>query len=331
MSEQVLVTGALGFIGSHLTRRLIEQNYSVRIFADYLSHSRGDANDRQNEFSGKVELCSGDIRDPHTIMNAVRGCTKVFHLASLVGVPYSYQSPNSYLEVNVKGTLNILQAAREVGCDRIVYVSTSEVYGPAKQIPVNEEHPLAPQSPYAATKCSADQLALSYHSSFGTPVVVLRPFNTYGPGQSARAVIPATIKQLTGKPDSIKLGALHPTRDFTYVEDMVDAFLLAATAEEACGQAINLGSNFETSIAEAVNTIIELMGSTAQIECDEARLRPNSGEDRVLCDNTKAKTLLNWKPGFAGKDGFRNGLRLTIDSFLKHDTLAAGTVSSYHV
>ncbi len=333
MAERTLLTGAYGFIGSHLTERLLTDGYEVRAFVDYLSHTHKtfDKKTASTDIENNVEVVPGDIRDQQCVLDAMRGCSRVFHLASLIGVPYSYQAPHSYLETNVKGTLNILQAARNLDCSRIVYVSSSEVYGPAKSLPVNEEHPLQPQSPYAATKCSADQLALSYHASFGTPVVVLRPFNTYGPRQSARAVIPATIRQIAAGNSSIKLGAMHPTRDFTYVTDTVNAFLRAATSHEACGQAINVGSNFETSIGEAVQLIVEIMGANVKIECDEARLRPGSGADRVWCDNTKAQRILQWQPQFAGREGFRNGLTETINSFLKHDTLAAGSTSRYHV
>lgn len=330
LAVRTLLTGAFGFIGSHLAERLLKDGYEVRAFVDYLSHTH--AASRQTEgLLGDVDIRQGDIRDAQSVTEAMQGCDFVFHLASLTGVPYSFQAPNSYLETNVNGTINVLQAVRNLGCQRMVYVSSSEVYGPAQTFPVTEEHPLVPQSPYAATKCSADQLALSYHASFGTPVVVIRPFNTYGPRQSARAVLPATIKQVASGSPTIKLGALHPTRDFTYVSDMVEALMQAAISENACGQAINIGSNFETSIGEAVQLIIDLMGAKVTIECDEARLRPSAGSDRVLCDNSKARKLLSWEPQFAGPEGFKRGLRKTIDSFLKHETLAAGTAAGYHV
>lgn len=333
MAERVLLTGAGGFIGSHLIDRMLQEGFEVRGFVDYLSNLHGDSNPSSavSRANRDVELIAGDIRDYQSVANAMRGCTRVFHLASLTGVPYSYQAVSSYLKSNVVGTLNVLQSARDLDCTRVVYVSSSEVYGPARILPVNEDHPLNPQSPYAATKCSADQLALSYHASFKTPVVVLRPFNTYGPGQSTRSVIPSTIKQIAAGNRSIKLGALSPTRDFTYVADMVDAIMLAATVPDVCGHAMNLGSNFETSIGDVVKFIVQLMEADVRIECDQARLRPDVGTDRVLCDNSKARTMMGWNPQFSGTQGFQNGLRLTIESFLKHDTLAAGSASRYHV
>ena len=327
---RTLLTGAFGFIGSHLTERLLRDGHEVRAFVDYLSHTH--AIRRQDEdFMRHVDVRPGDVRDRQSVTEAIRGCDLVFHLASLTGVPYSFQAPNCYLETNVKGTLNVLEAVRDLDCPKLVYVSSSEVYGPARTFPVTEEHPLMPQSPYAATKCSADQLALSYHASFGAPVVVLRPFNTYGPRQSSRAVLPATIKQVASGNSSIKLGALHPTRDFTYVGDMVEALISAAKSDKACGQAINIGSNFETSIGEAVQLIIELMGAQVTIETDQARLRPGAGADRVLCDNSKARELLSWQPQYTGREGFARGLTKTIDSFLKHETLAASATPGYHV
>jgi NAD dependent epimerase/dehydratase len=333
VAVRTLVTGAFGFIGSHLVERLLQDGYEVRAFVDYLSQNQAHTDRKRVEEAllPHIEIFSGDIRDQETVRNAVRNCDLIFHLASLTGVPYSYQAPGSYLQNNVRGTLNILESVRELECKKLVYVSSSEVYGPARTIPVTEDHPLCPQSPYAATKCSADQLALSYHASFQTPVVVLRPFNTYGPRQTARAVIPATIKQLVCGTSTLKLGALDSTRDFTYVSDMVDAFVRAALSQKASGEAINVGSNFETSIADAVSTIIEIMDAKVTVECDQARLRPGAKADRVRCDNSKAKSLLDWQPEYAGKEGFAAGLRHTIDSFLKHHTLAAESAAGYHV
>jgi NAD dependent epimerase/dehydratase len=332
VAERVLITGAKGFIGSRLTERLLNEGLEVRTFVDYLSDVRDSQSRCDSSIACNAEVVAGDIRDYDSVLNAMKGCSRVFHLASLIGVPYSYQAASSYLRTNVTGTLNILQSARELNCQRVVYVSSSEVYGPAKILPVNEDHPLAPQSPYAATKCSADQLALSYHASFQTPVVVLRPFNTYGPGQSARAVIPSTIEQIAAGKKSVKLGALHPTRDFTYVADTVEAMMLASTVPAACGQAINIGSNFETSIGEVVQLIIETMGANVEIQCDQARLRPDAGAaDRVLCDNTKARQILGWNPEHAGAAGLRKGLRQTVDSYLKPGTLSTERANSYHV
>jgi dTDP-glucose 4,6-dehydratase len=258
---------------------------------------------------------SGDIRDMAFMRAAVRECEIVFHLAALIAIPYSYQAAQSYLDTNAGGTLNLLEAAKESGCLRIVHTSTSEVYGTARFVPITEEHPLQAQSPYAATKIAADQLALSYHKSFGLPVTVARPFNTYGPRQSARAVIPAIITQLAAG-RRIRLGAVHPTRDFNYVADTVGGFLAAAASDAAVGEVINLGSNFEISVGDTARLIAEVMGVNLELEDDPARMRPPASEvERLWADNGKAKRLLGWSPRYGSEEGLRRGLAETVAWF----------------
>jgi len=257
-------------------------------------------------------------------------CDVVFHLGALIGIPYSYQAPDAYVDVNVKGTLNVLQSARELGVKKIVHTSTSEVYGTARFVPITEEHPLQGQSPYSATKIGADQLALSFHASFETPVAIARPFNTYGPRQSARAIIPTIITQIAAGKRTLRLGSLHPTRDFNFVADTVGGFLAIARSDAAVGEVINLGSNFEISMEDTARTIARLMGAEVQIELDEQRVRPGLSEvERLWADNTKARTLASWKPEYGGRDGFERGLTATIEWFSNRDNLAAYKVEKY--
>ena len=252
----------------------------------------------------------------------MKGCDIVFHLASLIAIPYSYHSPDTYVDTNIKGTLNILQAAREFGVEKVIHTSTSEVYGTARFVPIHEDHPLQGQSPYSATKIAADQLALSFYRSFGTPVAIIRPFNTYGPRQSARAVIPTIITQIASGQRTLRLGALYPTRDFNYVEDTVQGFLAIAKSESAVGEVINIGSNFEVSIGETVSLIAEVMGVKVNIETEHKRLRPEKSEvDRLWADNTKAQKMLGWKPNYGGLDGFKKGLLATVEWFTNTDNL----------
>ena len=329
----VLVTGSDGFIGSHLTESLVRQGFKVRAFVNYNSfNSWGWLDSCAPDVKGNFEVVQGDVRDPHGIKNALKGCGSVLHLAALIAIPFSYNSPDSYLETNVKGTLNILQAARELSIEKIVHTSTSEVYGTAQFVPITEEHPLQGQSPYSATKIAADQLAYSFYSSFDLPVITIRPFNTFGPRQSARAVIPTIISQIANGSKSIKLGALSPTRDFSYVQDTVDGFIAALLSSNGIGEVINLGSNFEISIRETVSLISEVMNSQISIELDEQRFRPENSEvERLWADNSKAMKLIGWKPSFAGKEGLKKGLEQTVEWFSDANNLSKYKTDLYNI
>lgn len=306
--KKVLVTGAGGFIGSHLAESLCLEGASVRALVHYNAlGSRGWLD--HSEMSDEMEIMAGDIADADSVRQAVRGVEVVFHLAALIAIPYSYVAPSSYVRTNINGTLNVLQAAREAGTGRVVHTSTSEVYGTALQVPISEEHPLQGQSPYSASKIGADKIAESYHLSFDIPVTTVRPFNTFGPRQSARAVIPTIITQcLSGR--KVKLGSLSPTRDMNYVSNTVKGFMLAATALKAVGRTINLGSNREISINDLAKLISRLTGAEIDLESDDVRIRPEKSEvERLLADNQLAKELLGWKP----EVDLESGLQLTID------------------
>jgi dTDP-glucose 4,6-dehydratase len=265
---------------------------------------------------------AGDIRDPHGVKEAMQGCDVVIHLAALVAIPYSYHSPDTYLDTNAKGTLNILQAARHLDIKKVVCTSTSEVYGTARYVPIDEEHPLQGQSPYSATKIAADQMALAFHKSFGTPVAIIRPFNTYGPRQSARAVIPAVITQIASGQRVIKLGAVHPTRDFNYIKDTVRGFIAVAKSDVSVGEVINIGSNYEISIGVLVEIIAEIMQVKVEIQTEQERLRPEKSEvERLWADNSKAKKLTGWEPQYTGQEGLKRGLTETIAWFSDMDNL----------
>ena len=320
----ILITGADGFIGSHLTEALVRQGHNVRAFVQYNSfNSWGWLDHCVSDVKGKFEIFAGDIRDPHGVKEAMTGCETVLHLAALIAIPYSYHSPDTYVDTNVKGSLNVLQAARELGIKRIVHTSTSEVYGTARFVPITEEHPLQGQSPYSATKIAADQLAYSFYSSFGLPVVIARPFNTYGPRQSARAVIPTIITQIANGQRKIKLGAISPTRDFNFVQDTVAGFIAAMNSNQGLGEVINFGSNFEISIGDTVKMIAEVMKAEIEIITDDNRLRPENSEvERLWADNTKAKELFGWKPIYAGREGFKRGLAETAEWFMDPANLA---------
>jgi NAD dependent epimerase/dehydratase len=313
----ILVTGADGFIGSHLTEALVRKGFNVRAFVYYNSfNSWGWLDQCAHDVKGQFEVFAGDIRDPHGVKEAMKGCDAVLHLAALIAIPFSYHSPDTYVDTNIKGTLNVLQAARELGIKRIIHTSTSEVYGTAQFVPITEKHPLQGQSPYSATKIAADQLAHSFHSSFDLPVVTIRPFNTYGPRQSARAVIPTIITQIANGSRTIKLGATTPTRDFSYVQDTVSGFIAALTSDGGLGEVINLGSSFEISIGDTAQLIAETMDATIEIISDEVRMRPENSEvERLWADNTKAKDIFDWRPAYSGRDGFKQGLAETIDWF----------------
>lgn len=330
---KVLITGADGFIGSHLTEAMVRAGYDVRAFVLYNSfNSWGWLDDAAPDVQGNFEVFAGDVRDPNGVRTAMKGCDAVLHLAALIAIPYSYHSPDTYVDTNVKGTLNIVQAARDLGVGRVVHTSTSEVYGTARFVPITEEHPLQGQSPYSASKIGADQIALSFHRSFETPVVVLRPFNTYGPRQSARAVIPTVITQIAKGNRRIRLGAVHPTRDFNFVTDTAAGFMAALRSPAVIGETINLGSNFEISVGDTARTIASVMGAEVEIVTDEQRLRPEKSEvERLLADCEKAKRLLAWNPKYAGLDGFRRGLEETVRWFTDPSHLARYKADLYNL
>ncbi|MGR6116908.1 NAD-dependent 4,6-dehydratase LegB [Aeribacillus composti] len=328
---KILVTGADGFIGSHLTEELVRQGYDVKAFVYYNSfNSWGwlDHSPLKNEF----EVFAGDIRDPHGVKEAMKGCDVVLHLASLIAIPYSYHSPDTYIDTNIKGTLNVLQAARELDIQKVVHTSTSEVYGTAQYVPIDENHPLQGQSPYSASKIGADQMAIAFYRSFETPVAIIRPFNTYGPRQSARAVIPTIITQLASGKRKIKLGSLHPTRDFNYIKDTVNGFISVMKHDQSIGEVINIGSNFEVSIGETAKLIAEVMGVDIEIETDDVRVRPEKSEvERLWADNSKAKALLGWEPKYGGKEGFKRGLKETIEWFTDERNLSQYKADVYNI
>lgn len=330
---KVLVTGADGFIGSHLTESLVRQGYEVKAFAQYNSfNSWGWLDYCESDVKGQFEVFSGDIRDPNGTLASLRGCDTVIHLAALIAIPFSYHSPDSYVDTNIKGTLNILQAARQLEIAKVVHTSTSEVYGSAQFVPITESHPLLGQSPYSATKIGADALAFSFYASFGLPVITLRPFNTYGPRQSARAVIPTIITQIASGQKEIKLGATHTTRDFNYIADTVSAFVAAVKSDGLQGEVINIGSNYEISIADVFSNIRDLMKADVELVLEAERLRPDKSEvERLFASNQKAANLLNWRPKFAGVSGLQRGLESTIDWFLKDSNLQAYKSEIYNL
>ncbi len=320
---KILITGADGFIGSHLTEELVRRGYKVRAFVLYNSfNSWGWLDQAEPEVKKSIDVFVGDIRDPHGVRHAMQGCDIVLHLAALISIPYSYHSPDTYLDTNIKGTLNVVQAARELNVQKVVHTSTSEVYGSARFVPITEEHPLQGQSPYSASKIGADQIAMSFYSSFETPVTIIRPFNTYGPRQSARAVIPTIITQLANGHGSLKLGALHPTRDFNFIDDTVAGFVAALETDRGLGEVINLGSNYEISIGDTARLIAEIMGADIDFETDKVRLRPEKSEvERLWADNSKAAEFMGWAPQYAGKEGLRRGLAETVEWFTQPENL----------
>lgn len=313
---KVLVTGAGGFIGSHLTEHLLEQGLEIRAFVHYNAfNSWGWLDTFSKEKLNQIDVFSGDIRDPNGVREAMKGCDAVFHLAALIAIPYSYHSPDTYVDTNIKGTLNILQAARDLGTQRILVTSTSEVYGTAQYVPIDECHPYQGQSPYSATKIGADRLAESFYRSFELPLTIVRPFNTFGPRQSARAVIPTIITQLLSGKTEIKLGALSPTRDFNYVKDTANGFYQIYRSEKAIGQEINIATQKEISIEELAKELIRQINPEARIICDEQRLRPEKSEvNRLLGCNEKIRALTDWEPKYS----FEQGLAETI-AFLKEN------------
>jgi NAD dependent epimerase/dehydratase len=332
-SKTILVTGADGFIGSHLVEHLVDIGCDVKAFVHYNSfNSWGWLDSVDQKILRNVEVFSGDIRDSNGVRTAMKGCDVVMHLAALIAIPYSYHSPDTYINTNVKGTLNIVQAARELGVERVVHTSTSEVYGTARFVPITESHPLQGQSPYSASKIGADQLAQSFFHSFETPVATIRPFNTYGPRQSARAVIPTIITQIASGLKEIKLGAVHPTRDFNYVQDTVRGFVAVAECDAAVGKVLNIGSNYEISVGETARLIAELMEKPVEFTSDEQRFRPAGSEvERLLADNTLAKKLTGWTPKFAGIEGLSRGLRETIAWFSNPKNLSYYKAGRYNI
>ncbi|MED4461189.1 NAD-dependent 4,6-dehydratase LegB [Metabacillus fastidiosus] len=332
-ASKVLVTGADGFIGSHLTESLVRQGYDVRAFVYYNSfNSWGWLDSTVEDVKKNLDVFAGDIRDPYGVKEAMKGCDIVLHLASLIAIPYSYHSPETYVDTNIKGTLNVLQAARDLGVSKVIHTSTSEVYGTAQYVPINEDHPLQGQSPYSASKIGADQMALSFYRSFETPVAVIRPFNTYGPRQSARAVIPTIITQLASGKEKIKLGALSPTRDFNYIQDTVSGFISIMNSNRSIGEVINIGSNYEISIGKTAEVIAEVMNKKIEIETDEVRLRPDKSEvERLWADNQKAKGLLDWEPSYGGLEGFKRGIKETVNWFSDPVNLSQYKADVYNI
>lgn len=332
-SRKILVTGADGFIGSHLTEQLVRQGYDVRAFVLYNSfNSWGWLDHSPKPIRDGLDIFAGDIRDPYGVKKAMEGCDVVMHLAALIAIPYSYHSPDTYVDTNIKGTLNIVQAARELGVEKVVHTSTSEVYGTAKFVPITEDHPLQGQSPYSATKIGADQIAMSFYNAFDTPVAIIRPFNTYGPRQSARAIIPTVITQIASGQRKLKLGAISPTRDFNFVMDTVRGFIAVAESDKCVGEVINIGSNFEISIGDTVTLIAEAMGTDIEIETEQARLRPEKSEvDRLWADNSKAKSLTGWEPAYGGREGFKRGLAETVAWFADPENLKTYKAHLYNI
>ena len=331
--SKVLVTGADGFIGSHLVQALLQKGFDVRAFCLYNSSgSWGWLDSLPEHCKCQIDVVLGDIRDQLCVREAMRDCDQVFHLAALIAIPYSYIAPASYIDTNIHGTLNVVQAARDLGVQRVVHTSTSETYGTAQFVPITEEHPLVGQSPYAASKIGADQIALSYWRSFETPITVLRPFNTYGPRQSTRAVIPTIITQIASGHKNINLGALTPTRDFNFVLDTCAAFIALSRCDEALGEVFNAASRFEISIKDTASLIAEVMNVEVEIGTDEKRLRPTGSEvNRLYGDNTRLLELTDWQPEYGGLEGFKRGLAITAEWFSNPANLNLYRPGSYTV
>jgi NAD dependent epimerase/dehydratase len=325
--NKVLITGADGFIGSYLTEMLVAKGYQVKALSQYNSFNNWGWLESIN-CKDEIEILTGDIRDPHYCKHITKGVDIIFHLAALIAIPYSYVAPDSYVDTNIKGTLNICQAAKENGNIRVIHTSTSEVYGTAQYVPIDESHPLQPQSPYSATKIAADAMAMSFYNAFDLPVTIARPFNTYGPRQSARAVIPTIITQIANGEKEIKLGDLTPTRDFNYVEDTCRGFIALAEEGKTIGETINIGSNFEISIADTLDIIKELMSSDVKFITDKQRIRPDKSEVfRLWCDNSKIEKLTGFKP----QTDIRQGLQKTIDWIITPNNLNKYKSEIYNV
>jgi len=326
-NKRVLVTGADGFIGSHLVEMLVGQGFQVRALSQYNSFNYWGWLEDLDCLS-EIEVVAGDVRDPNFCREITKDIDVVYHLAALIAIPYSYVAPDSYVSTNVLGTLNLCQAARDNGCARVLHTSTSEVYGTAQYVPIDEKHPVQPQSPYSASKIGADAMAMSFYNAFKMPVTIVRPFNTYGPRQSSRAVIPTIIGQIANGSKEIKLGDVSPTRDFNYVLDTCRGFIVLAECDQAVGETVNIGSNFEISVGDTLNKIKQLMGSDVEFVVDEQRLRPDKSEVfRLWCDNSKIRTLTDYEPEYS----IDRGLELTIEWFLKPENLDKYKTDIYNV
>ncbi len=329
--KNVLVTGADGFIGSHLVETLVAQGYKVRALSLYNSFNNWGWLESIKNLD-RVEVVCGDVRDAKFCHKITQGIDTIFHLAALIAIPYSYDAPASYVDTNVTGTLNICQAALDNKVARVLHTSTSEVYGSALYVPIDENHKLQPQSPYSASKIAADAMAMSFYHSFKLPLTIVRPFNTYGPRQSARAVIPTIISQISKGQKVIKLGSLSPTRDFSYVQDTVDGFIAVAKSDATIGKTLNLGSNFEISVGDTVKLISEVMGHQIEIVADQERLRPEGSEvHRLFAENSLVRSLTGWKPVYFGVDGFKAGLKLTAEWFQEPENLKKYKTDIYNV
>lgn len=331
--KKVFVTGASGFIGSHLVESLVSKGYHVKALVPYnIDNTWGWIDTFPKKIKNKLKVVIGDVVDQDLILKETKKCDVIFHLAALISIPYSYKSPRTYISTNVIGTLNVLEAARVNNCKKVVITSTSEVYGSAQYIPIDEKHPLNAQSPYAASKVAADQLALSYYKSFALPVTIIRPFNTYGPRQSQRAAIPTIIAQILNGQKKIKLGNLDSSRDFTLAQDTVSGFLKTINNKKCVGQVINLGTGSHFTIKETVKMIAKIIGTNITVELDKKRIRPKKSEvDRLLSKNTKAKKILKWKPKFVKKAGFYKGLEKTIEWFKNPQNLKHYKNNKYNV
>jgi len=326
-NKKVLITGADGFIGSHLTEMLVKKAAKVKALSYYNSFNYWGWLEDINCLKD-IEVVSGDVRDPHYCKQITKGVDVIFHLAALIAIPHSYIAPDSYVDTNVKGTLNICQAALDNRCEKVMHTSTSEVYGTARYVPIDEKHPLQPQSPYSATKIGADSIAMSFHNAFGLPLTIARPFNTYGPRQSARAIIPSIIIQIAGGKEELKLGDLTPTRDLNYVEDTCQGFINVAERKEAIGEVVNIGSNQEISMGEVVDLIKKLMDSNIEVVQEKERIRPEKSEVfRLWCDNTKIRKLTGFEPKYS----IEEGLEKTIEWFTKPDNLRKYKSDIYNV
>ncbi len=330
---KILITGSEGFIGSHLTERLVREGFTTKCLVQYNSFGNfGWIDTFDKDIRKNIEVYQGDLRDIQTIKQASKGVNVIINLASLIGIPYSYISPKSYLDTNIGGTMNVLQAAIDNNVEKVIHTSTSEVYGSAQYVPIDELHPVIGQSPYSASKIGADNIALSYYYSYNLPVTIIRPFNAFGPRQSLRAVIPTIISQIIGNKKLIKLGSLTTTRDFNYVDDLTYAFQLAIKNTRSIGEVINIGSGFEISIRDLIKEISALMGKKVSVAKDNNRVRPiNSEVNRLLANNKKAKKILKWKPNYQGIKGMRSGLSNTINWFEKNQYFYKDKFKIYNI
>lgn len=330
---KILLTGSEGFIGSHLTEKLIKLGYNVKAFVLYNSfNSLGWLDHCDKKILENLEIITGDVRDPHGVNEAVKDCDVIIHLAALIAIPYSYHSTQTYIDTNISGTLNLLQAARKYNIKKFIHTSTSEVYGTANYVPIDEKHPLQAQSPYSASKIGADNMVSSFNASFQLPTIIVRPFNTYGPRQSARAVIPTIITQILDGSRIIKLGSISPTRDFNYIKDTVEAFISVLKSSDGIGDIFNFGSNFEISISETAKVISDLMKVDIDIISDEIRKRPIDSEvERLKADYNKAHFTFNWSPKYSGLSGFKLGLQETINWFSKNENLKKYKPNDYNI